>query len=701
MAVWRVSARSWIPLLAACWCLSAGIAAANDALPQTVGLKELALDLQAESDALESQRQPAAAPALSIYLSLAAPRLAIVAATVAIDEGAPASREFSAADDAGFRADGLALLAAFDPPPGAHRIQAHVEFRAAGEEHSRTIDYAGELARTAPPARLELQLDWTLLLGTELKSILWTRGSPQRSILPSLPGLDGKAASRRFEAGSSQDPQIRNAAFQSASGHSYLALRRLLQAPPPETAEGFFGGWRQQLAESAIRFGALSRGAETIEALGRSGAAPKLLAPLRIRLAESLYRREQYDAAEVQLTAARHAGLPREAELDWLDLRAQLALAQGRYDDAGRILLDAKHELRYADYVRYFNLGAALIRDGQGERGATVLDRVGRLLGGDHLLVVVRDEANLQLGWYFLRRQQGRTALPILERVSLEGPQATRAILGIGWAWLAPPGGTQQRAALGDERTVGVPPESQGLHLPYPNDQNLYQRYKIRPFAQARIPDDEQARLKRALAIWAELPGRDRDDPAVQEGLAAIALALDHLGAHEDAAKYLEQAVAAMAGTRDALVRAGQYIVDGRWIDAITRPGADAEPGSDWIETDLPAPAAALYLQALIAGNRFQQALHDCRDLELLRLRLEDSERRLGGFGQSEAVKDLRSRIARHLPEYAAAEAAARARLQALALDDLQGQGERNELMLTSARFRLARTYDRVRSGAP
>jgi len=59
----------------------------------------------------------------------------------------------------------------------------------------------------------------------------------------------------------------------------------------------------------------------------------------------------------------------------------------------------------------------------------------------------MRDKANLALGFAYLQADQaGRARVP-LERVRLDGPYSSRALLGDGWA----------RAAQGDFRAALVP----------------------------------------------------------------------------------------------------------------------------------------------------------------------------------------------------------------------------------------------------
>ena len=49
-------------------------------------------------------------------------------------------------------------------------------------------------------------------------------------------------------------------------------------------------------------------------------------------------------------------------------------------------------------------------------------------------LLSLRDKANLALGFALLQAQRAAEARPILERVRLEGPFSSMALLGVGWA---------------------------------------------------------------------------------------------------------------------------------------------------------------------------------------------------------------------------------------------------------------------------
>lgn len=93
-----------------------------------------------------------------------------------------------------------------------------------------------------------------------------------------------------------------------------------------------------------------------------------------------------------------------------------------------------------------------------------------------------------------------------------------RALLDLGWAWPAPPGTVNDKVEIGDERTVGPPPESSiGGHSAL-NDSNLYQRYYLGAFEREKVDSKEEVRFKKAIAIWSLLIDRDPDDAAVRGG---------------------------------------------------------------------------------------------------------------------------------------------------------------------------------------
>ena len=168
-------------------------------------------------------------------------------------------------------------------------------------------------------------------------------------------------------------------------------------------------------------------------------------------------------------------------------LLAEIMMRQGRYDDA-IAALRAWHGPR--DWTAYaeFNLGVALVRAGPPSRS----DPASRPGGPDRdtsseELLALRDKANLALGFALLQAQRAADARPFLERVRLEGPYSSKALLGVGWA----------DSALGD--------------------------------------------FKRALVPWLTLTKRNLLDSAVQESYLTVPYAYNQLGATGQAAEFVQQ----------------------------------------------------------------------------------------------------------------------------------------------------------------
>lgn len=387
----------------------------------------------------------------------------------------------------------------------------------------------------------------------------------------------------------------------------------------------------------------------------------------------------------------------------WNERAAGIAAAVGRQtpQPANRTLhdhppADAGAAAGMADFesgVRYYNLGLALIREGQDDQGATALDRIGSVVSGDPVMQALADRANLALAFHFLARHQADSAIPVLGRIRGEGRYSNLAILTLGRAWLLPAGSRQMQAELGDERSQGPPPESFAGRWQQGWDSNLYQRYRIRPFVRAAIPADESACLERALAAWSALIDRDSDDPAVVEGLLAIAGALDRLGAHADAARFRERALAALQTTQQQLQQARRMAEATPWIEALLAADEAAEPGGGWQLRALPGAALSAHLFDTLAGNRFQTGLHDLHVYAALRRTFGDLDQHLAASAATDAPQ-LRAQLADWLPQLEADRQRHRDRLQAMALDTLEQQAEFTRQRLADAHLSIARQYD-------
>jgi hypothetical protein len=257
-------------------------------------------------------------------------------------------------------------------------------------------------------------------------------------------------------------------------------------------------------------------------------------------------------------------------------LLAQLMLRQGRYDDA-IAALSAWHGP--ADWTAYaqFNLGVALVRLGRLPEAIAHLDQVGRMDTASEELLALKDKANLALGFALLQAQRAADALPILERVRLEGPYSSKALLGTGWA----------------ESSLG--------------------------------------QFKRALVPWLALRKRNLLDSAVQESYLTVPYAYNQLGASGQAAEFYDTAIDSFDAESKRIDASIEQIKSGTLLDRLL---GDDTKGLTWswqLET-LPDAPESRYLYQLLAGNEFQEGLKNYRELGFMRRNLEDWREKLTVF---------------------------------------------------------------------
>lgn len=361
-----------------------------------------------------------------------------------------------------------------------------------------------------------------------------------------------------------QDLHYGDVLFQNFIGEEFEALTRLeayshWQQMPHHQGEAALlaGGLYLQLGmhnEAGRRF-------ETL--LG-----PEIPASVKARawfyLAKVWYARGYYDRTIDSLRRIEGTLQPLQ-EAERVHLQANALMHLERYDEAITLLSGWNSRSSWMQFAR-FNLGVALLRSNRLADGAQFLDAVGTLTSGDEELLALRDKANLALGFAHLQANDARAAMPFLERVRLEGPQSSRALLGLGWA----------HAAL-----------------------------------------DE---YEQALTPWLALRDRNLLDAAVQEAYLAVPYAFAKLGANGQAAEYYEQALASFGDERGRIDDAIGRIRDGGLLQNLL--GADdadsPQRGWFWQLRELPDAPESRYLFPVLAGNDFQEGLKNFRDLAYL-----------------------------------------------------------------------------------
>jgi tetratricopeptide (TPR) repeat protein len=294
---------------------------------------------------------------------------------------------------------------------------------------------------------------------------------------------------------------------------------------------------------------------------------------------------------EAEAALARIVGeLPEELEPERQMLHAQVLMDQGRFADA---LASLEAWRRPGDawvgYAKY-NIGVSLVRLGQVEAGARVLDEVGRLDSENPAFDALRDKANVALGYAWLQAARPVEAKPSLQRVRLDGPFSNKALLGVGWS------------------------------------------------------DAEAADYRAALAPWLALRERSLLDSAVQESMLAVPYAFAQLGADKQAADHYVDAIEAFSSEIVRLTQSIDSIEKGELITELLGKHEDAAneaSGWYWRLERIPDSIESRYLYELLASNRFQEGLKSYRDLVELNRNLDRWTESLGAFDD---ILDTRQR---------------------------------------------------------
>jgi len=244
-------------------------------------------------------------------------------------------------------------------------------------------------------------------------------------------------------------------------------------------------------------------------------------------------------------------------------LHAQILIDSGRYGEAVAQLARWKGRTEWASYAQ-FNLGVALVRNGDVETASGILNELGSINAYNEELASLRDKANLALGYSLLQDGRPAAAKESLQRIRLEGPFSNKALLGVGWA------------------------------------------------------DAELNNYQRALVPWMELRGRDLLDSAVQEAMLAIPYGLSQLESISQAADHYLNAVEAFYEETDRIDRTIKFIESGDMFDKFLEEGPTDSTGWYWQLNELPEGPESRYLYHLLATHTFQEGLKNYRDLNYL-----------------------------------------------------------------------------------
>ncbi len=301
-----------------------------------------------------------------------------------------------------------------------------------------------------------------------------------------------------------------------------------------------------------LDYGMHDRAAGIFERLLADQARPSVRDQAWYYLAHIRFMRGDVDTASAALGRIGDA-LPRRLYAARIDLESRVLLAQDRPDVAAQLLAGAELEGSW-QLFGWYNLGVALVRADRLPQGIEMLDRVGQARVRGSEMTTLQDRANLALGYARLAAGDEVGARDALNRVRLDSPYTTKALLGAGWA------------------------------------------------------DAGRDDYENALVPWRELGDRDAFDVAVQESLLAVPFAYSELGANGQAVEHYHLAVDAYEAELVRLELAVARVGNGRLAEDVI--GSD-----DGLAGDNPLQR---YLYEMMASHAFREAASDLRNLDHL-----------------------------------------------------------------------------------
>ncbi len=373
-----------------------------------------------------------------------------------------------------------------------------------------------------------------------------------------------------------QDPYYGEVLFDFYQEDYFPAIVKLLAARKASRLPNHDAEAELLLGGLYLSYGQHLRAAAIFERLLADSVDPSVRDRTWFFLARIWHQRGYIDEARLALDNIQDE-LPGSMDAERRLLLAQILIARGEYAAAIELLDGWRDRTEWASYAK-FNLGVAMVRDGQVAKAANILDELGQLEPFTEELSALRDKANLALGYAYLQAGEPREAKKPLRRVRLNGPFSNKALLGVGWA------------------------------------------------------DAEREEFGRALVPWMELHGRSLLDPAVQESMLAVPFAMAKLESISQAADHYLNAIEAFHEEDDRISSTITALESGRLLNSFLADNAGDTTGWHWSIGELPDGAETRYLYHLLASDEFQEGLKNYRDLDYLARNLERWQNSVGVF---------------------------------------------------------------------
>jgi len=383
-----------------------------------------------------------------------------------------------------------------------------------------------------------------------------------------LPPAQSQAADDDAEPTIVKDPHYGEVLFYFYQEDYFPAIVRLLASQSQSNLDNHIDDSELLLGGMYLSYGHHLEAARIFERLLANNVNPEIRDRTWFFLAKIWMQRGYLEQSQQALDRI-EGELPRNLQREALMLQAQILIDAGDYPAAIALLQNWQGKTEWASYAK-FNLGVALVRNGQVDAAEEILAELGEMNPFNDELGSLRDKANLTLGYALLQDGRPLVAKPALQRVQLEGPFSNKALLGVGWA------------------------------------------------------DAELESYQRALVPWMELRSRDLLDSAVQESMLAIPYALAKLDSISQAADHYLNAIEAFYEESNRLDRTIAHIESGDMFREFVSADPLGSTGWYWRLEELPEGPEARYLFHLLSTHEFQEGLKNYRDLNYMHRNLDD-----------------------------------------------------------------------------
>ena len=382
-------------------------------------------------------------------------------------------------------------------------------------------------------------------------------------------------ASGTSVAGDLKDLYFGEALYQAYQGRYFEALERLdaelaqhrrLDEPERDSLQYHIRSAEFSVGDFELYYRMHHRAGRAIKAVLEADVEDSVRNEAAFRLARIHFQKDQPQEALHALERI-HGEVPEAIRDDLEFLRANVYLALGRPADAVPVLRSLQNAPGLKGFAAY-NLGIALLQNGQSAEAIAQLDKAGEVALTDGAAAAMRDKSNMVLGRLMLESSRFDRAQQSFDRVRLAGPYSNQALLSAGWA------------------------------------------------------DASAENFERALVPWRILVDRDVTDGAVQEAKLALPYAYGKLHVYGRAAVLYGEALTSFGEELKKVDASIRSIREGKFLAALVRE--EARQDNEWVVRlrTLPDAPETFYLTTLMASHDFQTALQNYLDLDDLRRKL-------------------------------------------------------------------------------